>query len=137
MHELFALFLAGLSLFFHGVGGIRGHLQGLTSRRLRRQLARWAGHPVLAGLWGFGFGAITQSSTAVAFILTSLVESRLMTVSRALPIVAWANLGTVVLVFCASFNVHLAFLYLLGVTGLALAFDLGSARQRPLRGARF
>ncbi len=137
MLELVALFLVGLSLFFHGVGGIKGHLQGLTSRRLRRQLARWAGHPILAGLWGFGFGAITQSSTAVAFILTGLVESRLMTVGRALPIVAWANLGTVVLVFFASFNLHLAFLYLLGVTGLALAFELGSARMRPVLGALF
>lgn len=137
MLELFALFLAGLSLFFHGVGGIRGHLQGLTSRRLRRQLARWAGHPGLAGLWGFGFGMITQSSSAVAFILTGLVESRLMTVARALPIIAWANLGTVALVFFASFNVHLAFLYLLGVTGLALAFEIGSPRMRPALGTLF
>lgn len=131
MTELLATFLAGLALFFHGVSGIRENLQGLTSRRLRRQLARWAKHPVLAGLWGFGFGAITQSSTAVAFILTGLVEGGLMAVTRALPIVAWANLGTVLLVFFASFNLHLAFLYLLGTAGLALAFNIGGPRLRP------
>ncbi len=132
MLELCALFLVGLSLFFHGVSGIRTNLQGLTSRRLRQQLARWARHPVLAGAWGFLFGAVTQSSTAVAFILASLVSGGLMPVARALPIVAWANLGTVVLVFFVSFNVHLAFLYVLGLTGVALAFGLGSPRVRPV-----
>jgi phosphate:Na+ symporter len=137
MTELVALFLAGLALFFYGVGGIRTHLNGLTSRRLRQQLSRWARHPVLAGIWGFVFGAITQSSTAVAFILTGLVSSGLMTTARALPIVAWANLGTAVLVFFVSFNLHLAFLYVLGLTGLALAFNLGPIRLRPVIAALF
>ncbi len=137
MTELFALFLAGLALFFHGVGGIRSHLNGLGSRRLRKQLSRWARHPVLAGAWGFLFGAITQSSTAVAFILTGLVSGGLMTTARALPIVAWANLGTAVLVFFVSFNLHLAFLYVLGVSGLALAFNVGAARFRPVIAALF
>jgi phosphate:Na+ symporter len=137
MAQLLALFLAGLALFFHGVSGVRTHLQGLTSRRLRRQLAGWSRRPLLAGAGGFLFGAITQSSTAVAFVLTSLVSGGLMSVAHALPIVAWANLGTVPLVFFASLNAHLAFLYLLGLAGLALAFDLGSARARPALSALF
>jgi phosphate:Na+ symporter len=137
MAELCALFLAGLSLFFHGVSGVRSHLQGLTSRRLRQQLARWARHPLLAGASGFLFGAVTQSSTAVAFIVASLVSSGLMTVARALPIVAWANLGTVLLVLFVSFDVHLAFLYVLGLTGLALAFELGNGRMRTWMAALF
>lgn len=130
MAELLAVFLAGLSLFFHGVGGIRDSLQGLTSRRLRQQLARLSQHPVLASLWGILSGAITQSSTAVAFIVAGLVSGGLISVPRALPIVAWANLGTVVLVLFASFDTHLAILYLLGVSGLGLAFNLGAARTR-------
>lgn len=137
MTELLALFIAGLALFFHGVGGVRTHLNGLTSRRLRRQLSRWARNPVLAGVWGFLFGAITQSSTAVAFILTGLVSGGLMTTAQALPVVAWANLGTALLVFFASFNLHLAFLYLLGVAGLVIAFDLGPVRIRPVVAAIF
>lgn len=137
MTELVASFLAGLALFFYGVGGIRTHLNGLTSRRLRQQLSRWARHPLLAGMWGFVFGAITQSATAVAFILTGLVSGGLMTTARALPIVAWANLGTSVLVFFVSFNLRLAFLYVLGVSGLALAFNLGAARFRPIIAALF
>lgn len=137
MPELLALLLVGLSLFFHGVGGVKTNLQGLTSRRLRKQLAHWARNPALAALWGFLFGAITQSATAVAFILGSLVSSGLMTVASALPIVAWANLGIVVLVFFVSFDVHLAFLYVLGLTGLAMAFNLGSVRLRPVLASLF
>lgn len=137
MNELVALFIAGLALFFYGVGGLRTHLNGLGSRRLRQQLSLRARHPVIAGACGFLFGAVTQSSTAVAFILTGLVSNGLMSTARALPIIAWANLGTVVLVFFASFNLHLAFLYVLGVAGLALAFNAGSARFRPVIAAVF
>ncbi|MCF6313183.1 MAG: Na/Pi symporter [Verrucomicrobiales bacterium] len=137
MTELFGSFLAGLALFFHGVSGIKEHLQGLTSRRLRQQLSKWSENPILAGMWGFTFGAITQSSTAVAFILSSMVETGLMSVTRALPIVAWANLGTVVLVLFASFNLHLIFLYLLGLAGIAFAFEIGGTRLRPALGALF
>jgi phosphate:Na+ symporter len=137
MVEFIALFIAGLALFFQGVGGIRTHLNGLTSRRLRQQLSRWARHPLLAGGWGFLFGAITQSATAVAFILTGLVSSGLMTAAHALPIVAWANLGTSVLVFFVSINLHTAFLYVLGISGLALAFNIGTARIRPVVAALF
>lgn len=137
MAEPFALFLVGLSLFFYGVGGIKTHLQGLSSRRFRRQIARWAAHPVLAGVWGFVSGAITQSATAVAFILTSFVSTGLIGVARALPMVAWANLGTTVLVVFVSFDIRLAFLYVLGVSGLSLAFEVGGPRLRPAIAALF
>lgn len=137
MAEPFALFLVGLSLFFYGVGGIKTHLQGLSSRRFRRQIARWAAHPVLAGVWGFVSGAITQSATAVAFILTSFTSTGLINLPRALPIVAWANLGTTVLVVFVSFDVRLAFLYVLGVAGLSLAFEIGGPRLRPAVAALF
>ncbi len=137
MAELIASFLAGLALFFYGVAGIKKHLQGVTSRRVRKQLIRWAEVPLAAGFWGFGFGAITQSATAVAFILTGLAEAGLLSVAHALPIVAWANLGTVVLVFFASFNLKVVYLYLLGVAGIAHAFEIGGSRLRPVIAALF
>jgi len=137
MLELAALFLAGLALFFHGISGIRHQLQGLTSRRLRREVSQWARRPILARTGGFFFGAITQSATAAAFILTSLVASGLLPVRLALPFVAWANLGTVPLVFFAALNAKLLFLYLLGVAGLAVAFNVGPPRIRPALSALF
>lgn len=130
MLPLIALFLAGLGLFFHGLSGLRQSMQGLASRRVRRWLARWAQSPLRAGAGGFGLGALTQSVTAVAFIVASLVRGGLLTVGRALPIVAGANLGTAVLV--ASFDVHLAVLLLLGFMGIAVAFDLGGRARAAL-----
>jgi phosphate:Na+ symporter len=137
MVGLIALFLAGLGLFFHGLGGLKNSVQGLASRRVRTLLTRWSRQPVLAGLGGFGFGAMTQSVTAVAFILASLVEGGLITVRRALPVVACANLGTALLVLVASVDIHLAVLYVLGVAGIASAFDLCGNRLRSLLGALF
>ena len=132
MSELLAKFLVGITLFLHGVAGVRTQLQGLTSRRLSRQLARWSDRRLMAATGGFLFGAITQSSTAVAFILNSLISSGLMPLSKALPVVAWANVGTVPLVFFASLNIHLVFLYVLGTAGLAIAFEIGTSRYRAL-----
>lgn len=132
MLPLIALFLAGLGLFFHGLSGLRQSMQGLASRRVRRWLARWAQSPLRAGAGGFGLGALTQSVTAVAFIVASLVGGGLLTVRRALPIVAGANLGTALLVLVASFDVHLAVLLLLGFMGIAVAFDLGGRGRAAL-----
>ena len=131
-----AVFLAGLGLFFQGLEGIKHSLQSLASRRVRRQLARWSKHSLLAAAWGFCLGALTQSVTAVAFILAGLVSGGLLPVARALPIVACANLGTAVLVLFASFDVHLAVLYVLGANGLALVFHRGE-RLRPLLSTLF
>ena len=136
MLALVGLFLAGLALFFFGVSGIRTNLQQLTGRRFRRLLTRWTTHGVLAGAWGFLFGAITQSATAVSFILAGLIASGSLTVSRALMIVGWANVGTAVLVFLAAINVQLAVLYVVGLTGLAVAFDL-APRFKPGLAALF
>jgi phosphate:Na+ symporter len=136
MVAVVGLFLAGLALFFFGVSGIRTNLQQLTGRKFRRLLARWTKHSALAAAWGFLFGAITQSATAVSFILAGLIDSGSLSVSRALMIVGWANVGTAVLVFLAAINVQLAVLYAVGLTGLAVAFDV-APRFKPGLAALF
>jgi phosphate:Na+ symporter len=130
------LFLAGLALFFFGVAGIRTNLQQITGRRFRRLLTRWTRHGALAGAWGFLFGAITQSATAVSFILAGLIAGGSLNVSRALMVVGWANVGTAVLVFLAAINVQLAVLYVVGLTGLAVTFDV-APRFKPGLSALF
>ena len=128
--------LAGLALFFLGVSGSQTNLQQLTGRRFRRLLARWTKHGALAGAWGFIFGAVTQSAIAVSFILAGLIAGGALTVSRALMIVGWANVGTAVLVFLAAIDVQLAVLYVVGLTGLAVAFDV-APRFKPGLAALF
>ena len=136
MTEILATFLAGLSLFLAGINDIKVHLQQITSRRFRRLLARWTDRPLIASLWGVALGAITQSSTAVAFILVSVISSGLMTVSKALPVVAWANLGTALLVLLAAVNIHVAVLYLIGLAGL-MNIVKARGKVRILAGALF
>jgi phosphate:Na+ symporter len=136
MGELLALFLAGLSLFFTGVSGVKSKLQQMSGRRFRQMLARVTDRSVLAGLVGMLFGAVTQSASAVAFILSGMVATGLISLRRALPVVAASNVGTALLVFLAAFDLRLAVLFLIGVTGLMIAFRVGR-RFEALIGALF
>jgi Na+/phosphate symporter len=52
-----------------------------------------AGRAYLAGVWGLLFGAVTQSATAVSFIVVGMISSGLLTLQRALQVVAMANLA--------------------------------------------
>lgn len=136
MSELFAIFLAGLSLFFTGVAGVKSRLQQLSGRRCRKILARVTDRSILAGLVGLMFGAITQSASAVAFILSGMVATGLISLKRALPVVAASNVGTAALVFLAAVDMRLAILFLIGVTGLMIAFRIGH-RFEAMIGALF
>lgn len=134
--ELAALLLAGLSLFFTGVSGVRSKLQQLSSRKCRQALGRVVNRPVAAGLLGMGFGALTQSASAVSFLLSGMVATGLIPLRRALPIVAASNVGTTLLVFLATFDMNLAVLFLIGTTGLMINFRIGP-RHEALWGALF
>src|SRR5262245_38831153 len=105
MAELIATFLGGLAFFFLGAEGIRSNLKQLASRRFRQVMSRVTGRAYLAGVWGLLFGAVTQSATAVSFIIVGMISSGLLTLQRALLIIAMANLGTVALVFLAAINI--------------------------------
>lgn len=132
MSELAAFFLAGLALFFSGLGGIKSNLQQLGNRRFRVMLARVTNHPLLALPVGIVFGATTQSASAVAFILSGMITTGMLQVRQALPVLAASNLGTVVLVFLAAINLKIAILYLIGLAGICIAFNLGGAKTRPI-----
>jgi phosphate:Na+ symporter len=128
--ELLAGYLAGLSLFFTGVSGISENLRRMSGRRFRLLLSRATNHPVLAGLLGAVMGALTQSSSVVAFILKGMVAGGMLTLRRALMVLACANIGTALLVFAAAVDIHLPILLLIGASGLLLASKLW-ARLTP------
>ncbi|HSI87286.1 MAG TPA: Na/Pi symporter [Candidatus Methylacidiphilales bacterium] len=117
------MFLAGLALFFSGLAGIKSNLQQMTTRRFRLTLAKWTEQPLLAATWGIGAGAITQSSSAVSFLLTGMISAGLIPVRKALPIVAWAHVGVTLLVFLAAIDIRLAIYYATGICGLMMAFQ--------------
>jgi phosphate:Na+ symporter len=101
-----ALFLAGLAFFFHGLDGVRDSLKSMAGRQFRKRVSRLTASAALAAFWGFILGAVAQSASAASFIVSGFVSSRLLPLRRGLTMVAWANLGTVLLPFVASFNIR-------------------------------
>jgi phosphate:Na+ symporter len=124
MLELLALYLAGLAFFFSGISGVSDNLRQMSGQRFRQVLGRLTHRPVMAGLVGVVLGAITQSASVVAFILSGMVSTGLLPISRALVVLACANIGTALLVFIAASDLHVSILFLIGITGLILAFKL-------------
>lgn len=130
---LAGVFLGGLAFFFLGVDGIKTNLRQLTSRRFRSVMGRLTANAPLAAMWGVVFGAITQSATAVSFIMVGMISSGLLAMRRALLVVSWANVGTVLLVFVAAIDIRAAVLYLIGISGLLIVFDLLKQAQVSAR----
>lgn len=134
--ELFASIFAGLGLFFIGIKQLGAHMKELTGRRFRRMLAGVTRNPISTACLGLVAGAVTQSTTAVTFITTSLISSGALPVKRATPLLSWANLGTTLLVLLATFDIQIAVYFLLGMIGLAFYFDLDrSTRLRHVVGS--
>src|SRR5262245_24978956 len=123
MNTIFANVVAGLGLFFSGLRMVAASLRHATGRQLRAFIGRVTRQRWLAGVVGLLTGALVQSSSAIVFILVSLVSSGLTTVRQVLPIVTWANVGTGALIFASVLDMRVAVLYLLGVAGAAFAFD--------------
>lgn len=131
MIEQIAFYLAGLSFFFTGVAGISENLRQVSGQRFRLLLAHATTHPVMAGLLGVALGAVTQSTSIVAFLLSGMVATGLLPMGRALIVLACSNIGTAVLVFIASVDLHLPTLLLIGICGLMIAFRI-LARYTPV-----
>lgn len=134
--EIFGTIFAGLGLFFVGVKLISGNLKQMTGKRFRILIERATKNPLSAMLVGTGAGAVTQSTSAVTFIVVSMVTAGLTTVTRALPVVAWANVGTSALVLVATLDIHLVTLILLGAVGTSYYLGLNDdERFRHVVGA--
>ena len=118
--ESLPLFLTGLVFFFLGLDGVKASLKGLASRSMRRRARAAVSSPLRAAALGVTFGALSQSATAVSFLLAGLVSAGLLPLTRALSVVAWANPGTAILAFLAAVNLNLATLWLIGLAGLGL-----------------
>lgn len=123
--------LAGLGLFFVGVKMIGRNLAGLVSDQIRGRIRRASQNTWLAAMFGTLTGFVTQSGRTTSFIMASFVQGGFIDVRHAVPVALWSNLGCTLIITAAVFPIHLFALFLLGVTGAAIAFE----RPRPLQGA--
>lgn len=115
--------LAGLGMFFFGIKMLGKSLRTLASGPFRKRARQLSATVWLAALWGGIAGFATQSGRTTALILASLVQGRILEVRMAAPLVIWANFGCTLIVFAAVFPIKYLVLFLLGLTGVGVAFE--------------
>lgn len=128
--------LAGLGIFFAGMYQLKENLKKLTSRRFRQLMAAWTRNPATGVLLGVTAGGVMQSTTAVTFILASMIASGMLGVSAAFPVIAGANVGSTLLVMLATLDIHLFVLLVLGIVGISFTVERLSG-MRTLASAVF
>ena len=131
MNELFAGVAGGLGLFIVGMWLLTENLKALASRRLRRTATRWTESRLSALLWGALAGGVTQSMSAMTFIVVSTLRSGLITAEGALALILGGGVGVSALVVIVTFDIKVAALYVLGIAGACVVSER-LARYRPV-----
>ena len=131
MNELFAGVAGGLGLFIVGMWLLTENLKALATRRLRRIAGRWTGNRFSALAWGALAGAITQSMSAVTFIVVSVLRSGLITARGALALILGGSVGVSALVVIVTFDIKVVSLYVLAIAGAVMVSERLS-RFRPV-----
>ena len=131
VNELFAGVAGGLGLFIVGMWLLTESLKTLASGRLRRAATRWAGNRFSALLWGTLAGGITQSMSALTFIVVSILRSGLITTQGAFALILGGSVGITALVVMVTFDIKVVALYVLGLSGAAVVSEQLS-RFRPV-----
>lgn len=124
MNDALALLVAGVGLSFLGLELVTNALQETSSRTLRALIKRSTRSRPACALIGIAAGALVQSASAVAAILGGMTSTGLTTLSQAIPIVAFANVGPTALVFAGAIDIHVAVLLAIGIS--AIAFSLAT-----------
>jgi len=118
--------LAGLGFFLAGLHMLSEAVRALSARYVRTGLRALSKLPLSGPVMGILLGALTQSTSAAAFVCMGLLNSRAITFPAALSISAWTGVGTSVLVFLASIDLRLA---ALGALALVAVFYLAALHR--------
>ena len=130
MNELFAGVAGGLGLFIVGMWLLTENLKALASRRLRRTAARWTANRFSALLWGVLAGGVSQSMSAMTFIVVSILRSGLTTTQGAFALILGGSVGVSALVVIVTLDIKVIALYVLGIAGACVVSERLS-RYRP------
>ena len=120
----------GLGLFFVGVRLVGNHVRQLVDDSVRALLAKYLKRTGVAPIVGMLTGAVTQSSSAAAFIAIGLMSSGAIAMSSAFSLLTWANVGTSALVLLAAVDVRALALFLIGSIGVAFVLGADQVERR-------
>ena len=109
---------AGLGFFLAGLHLLSEAVRALAARHVRRALARLSRVPFSSALTGTLLGAVTQSTSAAAYVCIGLLNAKAISFPAALAISSWSGVGTSLLVFMASLDLRLAALLSLSLVAL-------------------
>ncbi|MDE0046111.1 MAG: Na/Pi symporter [bacterium] len=136
MTELFAGIAGGVGLLIAGMWFLTENLKTLAGRRLRWSAGRWTANRFSALLWGFVAGGITQSMTALTFIVVSILRSGLIGTRSALALILGGCVGGSLLVVIVTLDIKVIALFLLGLSGAVMASEYLS-KFRPIAASIF
>ncbi len=86
--------IGGLSLFLFGMSVMGDSLERRAGNGLKSLLSRLTSNPLIGLLTGLGVTAVIQSSSATTVMVVGFVNSGIMTLTQAIPIIMGANIGT-------------------------------------------
>ena len=95
IYDLFHL-LGGLAMFLYGMHIMGDALEKSAGKRLKAILEQLTSKPIKAVLLGAAVTAVIQSSSATTVMIVGFVNSGIMQLRQAIPVVMGANVGTTV-----------------------------------------
>ena len=101
--EILAL-VGGIALFLFGMTVMGDALERSAGKQLKRILGKITSNPVKGFILGAGVTAIIQSSSATTVMLVGFVNSGLMTLTGAIPVIMGANVGTTITAWILSLS---------------------------------
>ena len=136
MIDVFGGMVGGLGIFFVGMWLLTESLKALATRRLRLIAHRWTGNRLVGFAWGTAAAAITQSMSALTFIVVSVLRSGLISTKGAFAIILGGNVGVTLLVLLVTFDIELVSLYVLGIASAVMISERAS-KYRPVAASFF
>ena len=112
------------------------NLKALATRRLRLFANRLTGHPMAVFAWGTVAAVITQSMSALTFIVVSILRSGLISTRGGFAVILGGNIGITLLVLVVTFDIKLVSLCVLGVASAVMVSERAS-RYRPVAASFF
>lgn len=97
-------FIGGICLFLYGMHIMGDGLEKTAGSKLKGLLSRLTSSPVKGFVLGLCVTAVIQSSSATTVMLVGFVNSGIMTLSGAIPIIMGANVGTTITAWLLSLS---------------------------------
>lgn len=101
IYDFFHL-MGGLALFLYGMHIMGDSLEKRAGKRLRPILEQLTRSPIKGVMLGAGVTAVIQSSSATTVMIVGFVNSGIMHLRQAIPVIMGANIGTTITAWILS-----------------------------------